>query len=92
MIYLYNLLTLAWTYMTPIFYDISIVGDQMVPVFRANPMYQYVTFARNIILYHKIPSTQQFVILFVFGAAALIDFVFSAGSRKNLFTIYKERA
>ena len=72
MIYLYNLLTLAWTYMTPIFYDISIVGDQMVPVFRANPMYQYVTFARNIILYHRIPSTQQFIILFVFGAAALI--------------------
>lgn len=71
MIYLYNLLTLAWTYLTPIFYDISIVGEQMIPVFRVNPMYQYVTFARNIILYHRVPSAQQFVILFVFGAAAL---------------------
>ena len=70
--YIYSVVLTGWMYMTPIFYDISIVGDQMVPVFRANPMYQYVTFARNIILYHRIPSTQQFIILFVFGAAALI--------------------
>lgn len=71
MIYIYNLITLAWNYMTPIFYDLSIVGDDLIVIFRANPMYQYVTFARNVILYHRVPTVQQFVILFVFGVGAL---------------------
>ncbi len=71
MIYLYNLLTLAWTYMTPIFYDISIISDELIPLFRANPMYQYITFARNIILYHRLPTMQQTVILLVYGVLAL---------------------
>ena len=72
MVYLYNLITLAWTYMTPIFYNISIVGDDLIPIFRANPMYQYITFARNVILYHRTPTPQQFMIIFVFGIASLI--------------------
>lgn len=70
--YLYNLLTLAWTYMTPLFYDISIVGDKLIQIFRANPMYQYISFARNVILYHKTPTIQQFIIVFVFGVLALV--------------------
>ena len=72
MVYLYNLITLAWTYMTPIFYDISIISENLIDLFRANPMYQYVTFARNVILYHRTPTVQQFVIIFVFGVVSLI--------------------
>lgn len=71
MIYLYSLFTLAWNYLTPIFYDISIVGEDLLVLFRANPMYQYITFARNIILYHKVPTIEQCIIILVFGIGAL---------------------
>ena len=70
--YLYSLIVLAWTYMTPIFYDISIVGKQLEPLFRANPMYQYITFARNIILYNRMPTIQQFLFIFIAGITTLI--------------------
>ena len=71
--YIYSLITLAWTYLTPIFYDISIVGEKMLHVFRATPMNQYITFARNIILYNKVPTMQQF--LFLLGAGIISLFI-----------------
>ncbi len=70
--YLYSLIVLAWTYTTPIFYDISLVGNHLEPLFRANPMYQYITFARDIILFNQIPSLQQFSFIFIVGIIMLI--------------------
>lgn len=70
--YLYSLIVLAWTYTTPIFYDIALVGKQLEPLFRANPMYQYITFARDIILYNQMPSLQQFSFIFIIGTIMLI--------------------
>lgn len=87
MVYLYNLITLAWTYMTPTFYDISIISEELIPLFRANPMYQYITFARNVILYHRTPTIQQFVILFVFGVVSLV-FGFAFFRRQQKKFIY----
>lgn len=68
--YLYSLIVLAWTYTTPIFYDISLVGEQLEPLFSVNPMYQYIKFARDIILYCQLPTIQQF--LFVFNAGLIM--------------------
>ena len=69
--YLYGLIILAWTYMTPIFYDISIISEKLIPIFRANPMYQFITFARNIILYNRIPTMQQTLFIFFAGLITL---------------------
>lgn len=69
--YLYGLIILAWTYMTPIFYDISIISDKLISIFRANPMYQFITFARNIILYNRIPTMQQTLFIFFAGLITL---------------------
>ena len=69
--YLYSLIILAWTYATPIFYDISLVGEQLEPLFKLNPMYQYITFARDIILYNKLPYIQQFLFVFIAGLLVL---------------------
>lgn len=88
MIYLYNLLTLAWTYMTPVFYDISIIGEDLLPLFRANPMYQYITYARNIILYHRIPTIQQTVIILAYGIIVLIIGFLYFRSQQKRFIYY----
>lgn len=69
--YLYSLIVLAWTYMTPIFYDISLIGEKLAPLFMANPMYQYITFARTIILYNQVPSSQQFLFVLTAGIVML---------------------
>ena len=54
--YIWGIIVLAWTYLTPIMYDISILPKTLVKIMQFNPMFQYIDFARQIILYNKMPS------------------------------------
>lgn len=62
MFYIYGIIITIWTYLTPIMYDLSLITN---PVFnkllRANPLYQFINFARTIILYHSCPTINQFL-------------------------------
>ena len=43
-----GILSMAWMFMTPIMYDIAIVPDNLLPIFRLNPMTSIVTAYREI--------------------------------------------
>ncbi|MBR0302754.1 MAG: ABC transporter permease [Clostridia bacterium] len=62
MFYIYGIIILIWTYLTPIMYDIDFI---QAPVFKMilkfNPLYQYINFARTIILHGWIPTAGQFL-------------------------------
>lgn len=72
MFYIYGIILTLWTYLTPIMYDISIISERIQKFFKLNPMYHYINFIREIILYHRLPSLQSFLIC---GASALIVLV-----------------
>lgn len=58
-IHLWSVVMTAWTYATPLFWDISMIdgmGAFMQTILRANPMYAYVMFMRDIFLYQTSPS------------------------------------
>lgn len=58
-IHLWGVIMTAWTYATPLFWDISMIdgmGTFMQTILRANPMYAYVMFMRDIFLYQTSPS------------------------------------
>jgi ABC-2 type transport system permease protein len=55
-IHLWSVFTLAWTYATPLFYPVSILPDWMFRIMQFNPMYQYVDYFRDIVLYGQLPS------------------------------------
>lgn len=55
-IHLWGVLLTAWTYATPLFYPLEILPDWMVAAENFNPMYYYVTYFRDIMLYHTTPS------------------------------------
>ena len=48
--FLWNVVSMIWMYMTPIFYPESIIPANMLPMYRMNPLYQYITFARTCII------------------------------------------
>ena len=48
--FLWSVVNLMWMYLTPIFYPESIISAEFLTVYRLNPMYQYITFARTCIL------------------------------------------
>jgi len=57
--HLWSVLITAWTYATPLFYPISIIPDWLLPIMEANPMYHYVTYFRDIVLWNTFPSIEE---------------------------------
>lgn len=55
-IHLWSVIITAWTYATPLFYSTNILPDWMVRLELFNPMYHYVTFIRDVMLWHQLPE------------------------------------
>ena len=55
-LHLYGVVIMAWMYLTPVFYPISALPEKVAFFFRFNPLYHYLTFFREVILYGTIPD------------------------------------
>lgn len=67
--YIYGVLIQLWTYMTPIMYDFAIIPENIRFIFKLNPLYWIVKFARDIILYGAIPDKMTWICC---GGSAII--------------------
>lgn len=55
--YLYDIFTLALMYFTPIFYEVKIFeGSIALKLLNLNPLYLYIDYIRQVVLYQQIPS------------------------------------
>lgn len=61
MFYIYGIVIMMWTYLTPIMYDISTISPKLQIFLRLNPLYHYITFAREIILYGRMPEPSLWI-------------------------------
>lgn len=81
MFYIYGIILTIWNYVTPVFYDISIIPATLQPLFKLNPLYIFITGARSIILYGNPPTIMELLsMLFV---ALLMLTVGSVVFKKN---------
>ena len=62
-------------------YDISILPVKLVTVMKFNPLYQYINFAREIILFNRVPSLESW--LFCAGYAIIALLIGTIVFRKN---------
>ena len=85
--HLYSILILIWNYATPIFYPIDIIPKAFLPFFKANPMYIFVDFFRQITLYSKVPDFQGFILcaLWGIGLFCIGSYVFVKSQNKFIF-------
>lgn len=60
--HLYGVVTMAWMYATPIFYDPAILPDTVRRTLEWNPMYHFITFFRGLILNGRIPGVEIWLI------------------------------
>ena len=67
--YIYGIVLTIWNYFTPVFYSIEILPVTLQKLFVFNPIYQYITAARDIVLYGNCPSINTLLIL---GAISII--------------------
>lgn len=66
-IHLWGVVVTAWTYATPLFYPISILPEWMQSAMAFNPMYHYVTYFRDIVLYGTAPGLVENIICLGMG-------------------------
>lgn len=63
----YGVLILAWTYFTPIFYPAEILNEAAMKVMQLNPMYHYVSYMRELVLYGNFPSMKENLLCILIG-------------------------
>ena len=71
MLHLYSVVVMAWMYLTPIFYPVSALPEGVAFLIRFNPMYHYLTFFREVVLYGTFPPALHWVGCFGFSALSL---------------------
>ncbi|MGI5850358.1 MAG: ABC transporter permease [Christensenellales bacterium] len=58
--YIWGVVTTAWMYLTPLFYDIEFLPKTMQWIIvRFNPLYYYITQFRDLVVYGRMPSSLQ---------------------------------
>ena len=88
LLHLYGILLLIWTYLTPIFYPITILPENVKKVIMFNPMFVYIDNFREIILYGKVPSLSSNLLCICYSLIALLIGTLAFRKAKDKFIFY----
>ena len=72
--FIWNVLIMIWLYATPIFYTENIIPASALKIYHCNPLYQFITFARTILINGVSPAPMAYVYCFI---CSVIPFLFS---------------
>lgn len=70
--HLYGVITVIWMYSTPILYPMDIIPVALLPLFRANPMYIFIDFLRQITLYQTLPTPESYFLCALWGIGMFV--------------------
>ena len=90
MLYVYGIVLQLLNYLTPVFWDISMISDPVILfLLKLNPLYQYLDFARTILLHHATPEPMQWVVCAVSGLVVLLigSYVFKKHQHEFVYYI-----
>ena len=88
MFYIYGIIIMMWTYLTPIMYDINLISANLQPWLKLNPLYHYINFAREIILYGRMPQPFTWITCLVSSVAVLLIGVIVFKKTQDKFIYY----
>lgn len=86
--HLYSVWITAWMYFTPIIYPINALPEAMIKIIKLNPLYYYVEYAREIMIYGNIPSLTQNIICIGFSLIILVIGLFVFNKKQDKFILY----
>jgi len=87
--YIYGIILTIWNYLTPVFYSIQILPKKLQFIMQFNPLYQFLTSARKIIVYGQMPSLTTLLILAVMSISVFIvgGLVFKKNQDKFIYYV-----
>lgn len=84
----YSVFILAWTYLTPVFYPPTILPETTMKLMQFNPMYHYITFMRELVLYGTFPSIQENLICIAMGVFMIIIGLYVFYKKQDNFVLF----
>lgn len=69
--HLYSSITLAWMYLTPIFYPIEIVPERFLILWNFNPLFHFANIMRGLVLYGTLPDPVTIIYALTYSALAM---------------------
>ncbi len=88
MLHIYSIFLTAWMYFTPVFYTVDQLPETLRTVMNFNPMYHYVTFFRDCVLFAQMPSLSQFAYCIGFSLIMLLVGAFVFVKKQDKFILY----
>lgn len=70
--FLYGVVLTLWTYLTPLFYPVSILPKKFLIFIQLNPLYYFINYVRTIMLDGKLPSFNDHLISLAYALGTLI--------------------
>lgn len=70
--FLWNVVSMLWMYLTPIFYPVSIIPDQWLTLYKCNPLYHIIRFFRILIIDGVSPEPKAYLLCFLVSAVPLL--------------------
>lgn len=86
--HLYAVWVTAWMYFTPIIYPITALPQVMVSLIKLNPLYYYVEYIRDVMLYGNIPTLQDNIICIGFSLMTLLIGLLVFKKKQDKFILY----
>ncbi len=84
----YTVFMTALTYLTPIFYPVDMLPGYVQQIIKINPLYWYVSFFRQVILYNSMPTAEQLILCTLFAGVALIIGLVLFKKTQDKFILY----
>ena len=93
MIHLWSVVLTAWTYLTPIFWDLSLLTNSNAPrivvwIVKANPMYNYLEIMRSAFVYQNSPSVTVLALAAIWAVIALVIGITVFKKTEHKFILY----
>lgn len=87
-IHFWDVICTMWMYATPIFYPIEMLPDWMLSAMKFNPMWQFITYFRDIFMWNTAPSLKLNLICLGMAAITFAVGLFAFRKTEHKFILY----
>lgn len=86
--HIWAILLTVWMYASPIIYPISIVPEWLRAVIKINPLYHFIDYFRNVMIYGRVPGPAENVICLLYSVAMLFVGIVIFRKSQDKFVLY----
>ncbi len=86
--HIWGVLLTVWMYASPVIYPVSILPAWLGSLMRFNPLYHYITYFRNVMLYGTLPSLADNAVCILFAVAMLAFGITVFRKSQDKFILY----